>query len=154
MLMDPATGRAVVQPRGIIYLASLIPACVAEYFQRSRVINRIRHEPWLVGFETSAPLDLLDLTGLWPTAAGASMNINSGSRHIARAWSRSIYDAYPWAHGLWYGSSMYMNTPSVALYGRGRHATPTRYRVHIALADDLLLADLYRVSEDIQYRLL
>lgn len=154
MLADPTTGRAIVQPRGIIYLASSADVCVAEFFQNTRVINRKRRQPWLVGFETSAPLYLLDMTGLWPTAVGASMEINSGRRDIARAWSRVIYDAYPWTHGVWYGSSMYMYAGSVALYERGRHAIPTTNSVHLALADDLLLSDLQRIAGDINYRLI
>ena len=153
MLLD-AHGRAVIQPHGIMYLAEQVDTCVAECFQHKRSINRTRDEPWLVGFETCASLDLLDMTGLWPTVAGASMNINSGDRHIARAWSRVVYDAYIWTHGIWYGSSMYQNSGSIALYERGRHAIPATYGVHIALADDALLGDLVRIADDINYKLI
>ncbi len=135
-------------------LASSADACVAEFFQNTRVINRKRRQPWLVGFETSIPVDLLDMKGLWPTVAGGSMEINSGRRDIARSWSRVIYEAYPWAQGLWYASSMYMNTSSVALYERGRHAIPVTNSVHLALTDDLLLGDLQRIARDINYRLI
>ena len=44
----------------------------------TRVIDRTAHDPWLVAFELLQPLNLLDLTGVWPTRAGASMALNTG----------------------------------------------------------------------------
>lgn len=42
-------------------------------------------EPWVVGFELELDLVALDLSGLWPTRAGASMAIATGRRDTAQA---------------------------------------------------------------------
>jgi hypothetical protein len=83
------------QERGILYAATAIMTCVAEVFQDKRLIDTRDRLPWLVGFRLRRDVSLLDLTGSWPTAAGASMLINAGRRDRARSWSRAIYDAYP-----------------------------------------------------------
>ena len=71
-----------------------------------------------------ADLRLLDLTGPWPTRAGASMLLASGPRGRARDWSRQVYAAYPQIQGLWYPSSMHAHARSAALYERARAALP------------------------------
>ena len=98
-------------------------------------------------------LRLLDLTGLWPTRAGASMAINSGLRVTARRWSSVIYEAYPDTDGLWYGSSMNANAPCVALYERAALSLPALPSFHRALADDILRAFLETSAEALGYRL-
>jgi hypothetical protein len=127
---------------------------LAEVFQTRRTINAWRDEPWLVGFRLAADVRLLDLTGLWPTRAGASTAINSGPRSVARRWSGAIYEAYPDATGLWYGSSMDANAPCVALFERARDALPALPSFHRALADDTLRAFLETCAEMLRYRLL
>lgn len=123
------------QPRGILYGARRVATCFAEVFQDTRTIERSRHRPWLAGFELARALSLLDLTGAWPTRAGASMAINSGRRDRARAWSRRAYEDYPEIDGLYYPSSMGGNEPIVALYERARDALPLRPAFHRAVAD-------------------
>src|SRR4051812_6110554 len=78
--------------------------------QGKRAVNLDRAEPWLVAFDTARALRLLDLTGPWPTAAGASMAISTGLRARAQRWSRIIYAAYADLDGLRYPSSMHTNT--------------------------------------------
>ena len=129
------------QARAILYAAADGVTCLAEVFQAARLIDATAHQPWLVGFALAAELTLLDLTGTWPTAAGASMAINSGPRPRARRWSRAIYAAYPAVQGLWYPSSMHANRPSAALYERARPAIAAAPFFHRAL-DDPLLTDL------------
>ena len=141
------------QQRGILYAATHVATCLAEVFQKTRVIDTVHREPWLVGFATAAPVSLLDLTGAWPTVAGASMAINSGPRPRARLWSRAIYDAYPQVDGLWYASSMNANRPAVALYERAQRALPPEPTVHRALADPLLQVSLRNVAADLGYSL-
>jgi hypothetical protein len=97
-----ADGEPQEQERAILYLALDGITPLAEVFQDARVIDRAARSPWLVAFELATDLELLDLTGTYPTRAGASMLVNCGSRPRARAWSRVFYRAYPRAHGLYY----------------------------------------------------
>jgi len=113
-----------VHDEGILYCAPDPVTCLAEAFQDTGVINRVFEEPYLTGFAIASSLKLLDLTGLWPTQAGASMSICTGSRTIARNWSRAIYLAYPDVQGLLYCSAMNANAPSVALFERARASLP------------------------------
>jgi len=126
------------QERGILYAARRVPTCFAEVFQDARTIERSRNRPWLVGFALARPVALLDLTGTWPTRAGASMALSSGRRDRARSWSRRIYEDYAEIEGLYYPSSMDGNHPAVALYERARDAVPARPVFHRALADPAL----------------
>lgn len=141
------------QERAILYAAVHAATCLAEVFQNTRVVDRYHAEPWLVGLVCAAPIRLLDLTGAWPTVAGASQAIASGPRPRAQRWSRAIYAAYPHLDGLWYGSSMHANQPAVALYERaaGRLAPTPLY--HRALADPLLTLEIRTVVALLGYRL-
>ena len=105
------------------------------------------------GFSPDRQVRLLDLTGLWPTRAGASMAISSGPRPRAREWSRAIYEAYPDAEGLWYGSSMCGNAPAVALYERAQDAVPRVPVFHRALAEPALLGMLEACARELGYAL-
>jgi hypothetical protein len=134
------------QTRGTVYGALRVYTCFAEVFQDTRTIERSRNRPWLVGFELIRPVSLLDLTGTWPTEAGASMAISSGRRDRARAWSVRIYEGYPTIEGLYYPSSMDSNQPSVALYERAKNAIPTRSHFHRAVADPALNAAVVRAA--------
>jgi len=127
------------QDRAIYYAATEWATCVAEVFQGQRRIEVLTDLPWLVGFRLAGDLRLLDLTGRWPTRAGASMAIHTGPRPRARAWSRAIYEAFPGVQGLLYCSSMDGNRHTVALYERARKAMPARPELHRALSDPDLL---------------
>lgn len=116
---------AVHPARGILYGADLGPTCLAEVFQDTRVIDRRRHQPALAAFELEQDLPLLDVTGAWPTRAGASMAISTGKRKRVREWSRAIYDAFPQIAGIRYGSSMDANRPAFALYERAKGGIPS-----------------------------
>lgn len=139
------------QDRGILYCAADAQTCLAEVYQETRVIDTAGREPWLVGFALTAELALLDLSGNWPTIAGASMAINSGLRPRSRRWSQAIYQAYPGVHGLWYCSSMNANRPALALYERAEQALPPTPFFHRALADPLLLTPLRNVAFRLGY---
>lgn len=141
------------QDRSILYGALAGSTCLAEVFQQTRVIDRVVSDPWLVGFDLRTPLDLLKLTGTWPTRAGASMAIATGPRPRAQRWSRAIYEAYPQVHGLYYPASMSANQPSVALYERALDAVPAEPVFHRPLADPALLGLLNRTARDLRYGL-
>lgn len=122
---DHHEGPPRAQTRGILYGAPETATCLAEVFQQTRTINRSRRSPFLVVFELTRDVTLLDLCGEWPTRAGASQVINSGPRDRARAWSASVYDAYPVIEGLLYRSSMRGGARAVALYDRAQDALPS-----------------------------
>lgn len=150
---DHQIGPPRVQDRCVLYAAERGPACLAEVFQDTRVIDRLARDPWLAGFALQSPLLLLDLTGSWPTRAGASMAINTGPRPRAQRWSQVIYEAYPNGQGIYYPSSMYGNSPSVALYERALPALPPSPVFHRPLSDPALLPVLKRVALEIGYGL-
>lgn len=135
MRFDHHADPARQQARGILYGGLRVYTSFAEVFQDARTIERSRNRPWLVGFELARDVHLLDLTGTWPTRAGASMALCSGPRDRARAWSRRIYEDYPAVEGLHYPSSMDGNQPAVALYERAHRALAVRPLFHRALAD-------------------
>jgi hypothetical protein len=141
------------QRRGILYVAEHPLTCLAEFFQATRTIDRQANTPWLVAFEIRRALPLLDLTGAWPTRAGASMAINSGPRPRARRWSRAIYAAYPRVVGLLYASSMHANRRSIALYERAGSSLPIAPSFHRPLSDPALLPRLNRAAATLGYGL-
>ncbi len=145
------------QERGILYAATGAEAattCLAEVFQERRSVNLRRDEPWLACFALAADVPLLDLTGRWPTRAGASTAINSGPRPRTRRWSRAIYEAYPVIQGLLYASSMNAGKPAVALYERAGDALPAHTAFNEPLSHPVLLPALRRVAVDLGYSLI
>jgi hypothetical protein len=143
-----------LQDRGIMYAATLAVTCFAEKFQAARTIDPFTGDPWLVAFRLRRAVRLLDLAGVWPTRAGASIAINSGPRPRARRWSRAIYAAYPDVEGVWYTSSMHANAPAVALYERAASALPSSPEVHRALADPTLQVSLENAAHELNYALI
>lgn len=143
-----------VQRRAITYSAKDGLTCLAEVYQDTRTIDRRRNNPWLVRFETVRNVSLLDLTGLWPTRAGASMAINAGSRAKARKWSRVIYAAYTNVEGLLYCSAMRGNSPAIALYDRAIAAMPVTPTFNRALLDPSMTTVLSNAAVNLNYILL
>jgi hypothetical protein len=101
---------------GVLYFGLSVRTSIAEVFQASSVVDRTTRRPHLAVFAPSRPLCLLDLTGLWPTRAGASQEISSGPKDITQAWARVIREAFPDLDGLWYRSSMDSGDPAVCLW--------------------------------------
>jgi RES domain len=141
------------QDRGILYAAVAIRTCVAEVFGDTRVIDRRRRDPWIVGFGLAREVSLLDLSGAWPTRAGASQAINSGPRDAAREWARAIYAAYPEVEGLWYRSSMDGGRPAISLNERAEHALLAQPQVHMPLSHPGLELPLARMGRTLGYLL-
>jgi hypothetical protein len=146
-------GEPRLQDRGIYYAAVEIATCLAELFQDTRTIDRESEEVTLVGLELRLAVELLDLTGTWPTQAGASMVLSSGPRSRSGLWSCAIYEAYPDIKGLYYSSSMNANRPMIALYERAVSALAPVPLVHRPLSDPALLTDLDRSAQRLGYRL-
>lgn len=139
--------------QGILYAADSPLTCLAEVFQITRVIDRVSGAPWLVAFDVARDLELLDLTGTWPTRAGGSMAIGSGPRPRARRWSRAIYATFADVEGLLYASSMHANRPALALYERAQDAMPAAPAFHRALSDPALVPRLNAAAATLGYGL-
>lgn len=135
-LLD-APGRAQLQARGVLYCAPLAMTCVAEVFQQSRVIDRVRREPYLTMFDLARNVRLLDITGEFATRMGASLAIHSGSRNRARLWAAALYDAFD-CDGLLYNSSMHPRAQAIVLSERAIDALPPAPDFNRPLADPSL----------------
>lgn len=147
-------GRPHTQDRGIIYLASDIPTCLAEVFQANREVDRRDRHPWLASFRFQSTLALLDLTDTFPVQAGGSMKLLSGARRYAQNWARGFYEAYSTIDGFYFHSSM-TNRPVLALFERAlvKQPFPATPKFHRSLADPLLLIPIQEACVDIGYKL-
>jgi hypothetical protein len=148
-----AGGQGALQDRGILYAATELDTCLAEFFQNTRRIDRLRRAPWVAIFELAAPVELLDLTGVFPTRIGASMAIHTGSRARARRWAREFTAAYPSLAGIYYPSSMNANRPAVALHERAVDSFPGHPLLNRPLADDAISHVLKFSAKRLGYRL-
>lgn len=144
------------QDRAVLYGADDPITCLAEVFQRTRVMSRWHREPWLAGLETDKPMRLLDLTGAFPTRAGASMGLMTGSRSVSRTWARAFHDSFPEIDGLYYPSSMHANRPAMVLNERARDAgvMPDQTGFHRSLGDPAILSILRNAAHALGYALL
>lgn len=146
-------GQARVQDRSVLYCAVSAVTCLAEVFQQTRRIDRVRGAPWLVVFELARPVRLLDLGGAWPTRAGASMAINTGSRVRAREWAQCFYDAFDDLDGIHDASSMHANQSAIVLNDRAAQALAPHPEFNRALADDAMLDVLKHAAAELGYGL-
>ena len=141
------------QSFGVIYTALDAVTCIAEVYQKRRIIYRRRADPWLVAFDIEQALTLLDLTSHFPTQAGASMALMSGSRSAARTWARGFYTAYPHTQGFYYPSSMHANKPAVVLNERIEKQVilPENPRFHRSLGDPAMMTLLRNAARTLGF---
>lgn len=132
--------------RGVLYGATSLTTCVAEVFQGTRVVDRAGDDRCFTAFRTTRAVRLLDITGDWPTRAGASQAIASGPRSRAQARARVIYEAYPTLEGVWYPSSVHGGHPAVVLFERAADALPAAPELDVPLTHPGLLPDLIRAA--------
>ncbi len=153
-LPDPL-GNPQPQVHAVLYCAEHYLTALAESFQQFRRIDRFRRTPWLAIFDLTRDCDLLDLTGVLPTQLGASMEVNTGSRHRARLWARALYAAYPTCIGFYYSSSMYGNQPCIVFNDRAMTLglLPAHPRFNRPLADPVLLPLLNEGASHLNYKL-
>lgn len=144
-----------LQRFAVLYAAVDPVTCLAEVFQRRRVINRWADEPWLVAFELSRAVPLLDLSGTFPTRAGASMGLMTGPRSVSRNWARAFHAAYPDLVGIYYPSSMHANRGAIALSERAEEmgVLPDRPSFHRALGDPAILSLLKNAARTLGFAL-
>ena len=144
------------QGRAVLYGADHPATCLAEVFKKTRVINRWHKDPWLVGFKTRNRTRLVDLTGTFPTRAGASMGMMTGPRSVSRAWARAFHDAWPEIQGPYYPSSMHANRPAMVFTGRAAEAgvVPEHPSLHRSLGDPAIFSILRNAARELGYALL
>jgi hypothetical protein len=149
-------GRPTDAPdQGVLYFGLSVRTSVAEVFQDTSIVDRVTRRPFLVVFRPTRTLRLLDLIGLWPTRAGASQEISSGSRERTQEWARAIRIAHPDLDGLWYRSSMDSGNPAVCLWDPpAGSALPDSPDALIQLDHPGLDVPLARVCEELNYTLL
>lgn len=150
---DPHDPPPRSQGKAVSYLSLDLPTALAERFQETRVVNRLRGGPQLTVFRPRRTLRLLDLTGEWPVRAGASHVINTGRRDVCRAWARTINDAWPELDGLWHTSSM-TGEPAVTMFGPAADVFPDRPAFSEPLVHAGLAPWLAEACLQIGYRLL
>jgi RES domain len=140
---------------GVLYFGLSVRTSIAEVFQSSSIVDRSTRRPHLVVFRPTRTLCLLDLTGLWPTRAGASQEISSGPKPITQAWARAIRAAHPSLDGLWYRSSMDSGDPAICLWDPPAGATlPVTPEVLLPLDYPGLDLPLARICTELNYTLL
>ena len=146
-------GNAAAQNRAILYAAVHPFTCLAEAYQQTRTINRWHKQPWLVAFEITKKINLLDLTGPFATQSGASMGLMSCARSVARRWAQGYYEAYETLSGLCYPSSMHANVTALVLTDRAEAVgvLPAVPRFHRALADPAMLSIIRNAARTLGY---
>lgn len=121
-----------------MYLARPPRTCFVEVCQAKRRVDVDTGRPMLVGFRPVRDLRWLDLTGRWPTRAGASMVLNSWPRPRAHCLARAMYETFAGINGLLYVSSMAGNTDCLASFKRAADAMPLHPEVHRSLSEPFL----------------
>jgi RES domain len=143
------------EAHGVLYFGLSVRTSVAEVFQQTSIVDRTTRRPHLVVVQPRRTLRLLDLTGLWPTRAGASQEISTGPKDVTQAWARAIRTAFPDLDGLWYRSSMDSGDPAVCLWDPpAADALPAQPDVLLPLDYPGLDIPLSRVCDSLNYTLL
>ncbi|GAA2981629.1 RES family NAD+ phosphorylase [Actinokineospora diospyrosa] len=153
--LGPDGGPATAPGHGVLYFGLSVRTSIAEVYQQTSVVDRTTRKPHMVVFRPRRTLRLLDLCGLWPTRAGASQELSTGSKSVTQAWARAIRQAHPDLDGVWYRSSMDSGEPAVCLWDPpGSGVLPRTPDVLLPLDYPGLDLPLARVCEELNYTLL
>jgi RES domain-containing protein len=151
----PTGGPTTTPDHSAVYFGLTARTSVAEVFQETSIVDRSTRRPHLVIFQPARTLSLLDLTGLWPTRAGASQEISAGPKKATQAWARAIRAAHPDLDGLWYRSSMDSGHPAVCLWDPpAADALPAAPELLLPLDHPGLDLPLARICDKLNYTLL
>lgn len=151
---DPADAAGAAAP-GVLYCSLSARTSVAEVYQTSSVVDRRTRAPHLLVLRPTRTLRLLDLTGLWPTRAGASQTISAGPTGRSQAWARAIRAVHPELDGLWYRSVMDAGEPVVCLWDPpAATALPAEPSLLVPLSHPGLDLPLGRICEQLNYTML
>lgn len=123
----------------------------AEVYQRARTINVTADSPYLTAWQIARPVRLLDLTGDWPVANGASHALNTGRHDHCRAWAHAIHDHPARVDGLWHTSAI-TGSPAATLFTPAANSFPPTPVFSRALADPALRPLILAVAHRFNYR--
>lgn len=152
---EPGAPERLEPSAGVIYFSMSARTSIAEVFQATSIVDRRTREPHLVVVRPVRELRLLDLTGLWPTRAGASQAISSGPKDRTQAWARAIRAAHPELDGVWFRSSMDSGDPALSLWDPpAADALPPRPDLLVPLSHPGLALPLGRICEQLNYTML
>jgi RES domain len=153
--LGPDGAPTTTRDHGAIYFGLSARTSIAEVFQATSIVDRSTRRPHLVVFRPRRAMCLLDLTGLWPTRAGASQEISSGAKSVTQAWARAIRAAHPELDGVWYRSSMDSGDPAICLWDPpAASALPAAPDVLLPLDYPGLDLPLARICDELNYTLL
>lgn len=124
----------------------------AEVFQRGRTINRVAGDAYLTGWRITRRVRLLDLTGTWPVANGASHAINTGRHDYCRAWARAIHDHPARVDGLLHVSAM-TGAVAVTLFTPAADSFPGQPEFSRGLADPVMTPLIAAAAHRFGYRI-
>ena len=139
--------------RAILYAASDLTTAAAEVFQDTGTIDIASGEPYLAIVRLRRPIRLLSLRSNWPTRAGASQALASGSHASARGWSIAIHEDLADIEGLEFDSSMNRGGVNYALYERAEDALELAPVANIPLTHRGLRPALRHVAVDLGFDL-
>jgi hypothetical protein len=149
-----------VQDRRVAYLTrgrSAFSAALAEYFQDNSggvlPINVSSDRTAVTVIQPSRSLRLLNLDSGWVTRAGGNQAIRTGSRAMAREWSRAIYRHHD-IDGVAYSSSVWGPGRCVALWERAESAMPSAPTAHRMLDDPAIIDAVAAAAADLGTALL
>lgn len=123
----------------------------AEVYQRGRAINRTAGAVYLTAWRTTRKLRLLDLTGTWPIANGASYALNTGRHDYCRAWAQAIHDHPARVDGLWHASAM-AGSATVTLFTPAADSFPLTPAFSRALTDPTIRPLINAAARRYNYR--
>jgi hypothetical protein len=136
------------------YAAATPDAALAEAFQGTRTIDRIRKRPYLTGLSFTRPLRLLNLAvdsaGAWATRAGGTFAISTAPHALTQRWARAIVEAFPDLDGVRY-DSRFAGHPCAALFSPAMSAMPRRPVISLPLGHPALVARIAGAARRLGY---
>lgn len=139
--------------RRILYAGDTLTTCAAEVFQHTGVIDAVAGEPYFAGLRVVRPVRLLSFRSDWPTRAGASQALASGTRAWVRQWSRAVWEDLVDIEGIVFDSSMHHGGTNFALYERAEDAFDASPVFNEELSHRGLRNPLRHVAADLNYGL-
>lgn len=120
---------------GVMYTALDHITALAEVYQDEHVIDRAVKGNTLVFWEVTRPLELLDLTELWPVRNKGAAAMQMGDKENTSAWAHAIHTQFgDRIDGLHHRSSV-DNQLMITLFDRSRDSFPSRPDFNEPLTD-------------------
>ncbi len=139
---------------GIWYGASSPRGALAEAFQSTRIVDRLRGDPYLTGLRFTRPLRLLDMSGIggaaWATRVGGNHALDSARHGRSQHWARTIHRALDDIEGIVY-RGRFAGGGAVAIFERAASAFPARPGLSLPLAHPALADAVDTAAQQLGY---